>query len=219
MHAQPAPRLAPLRPAGRPDPEVDAAGPAGPDRGADLGADPGEAGGCGGAGRHRRRPAEGAAGGLWPVHEILVGPEELPAVRQGDLDLAWHAARDAALADAWGAIRGFRFRRADGRETDLVLADRDACCWVGAVDRLAGLGSRYGLSLCLRLLALIDLLARAPWTAPLCRLARDGAEFDPRLLRLAATAPLSAEARFDEAAFRLALGGPAAPSRRIGVAR
>ncbi len=150
----------------------------------------------------------------WPTYLVDSGPEDLPAVRKHDLDRAWHAAREAALAEAWGTIRGFRFRRADGRETDLVLADRDACCWVNAVDRLAGLGSGYGMSLCLRLLALVDLLARAPWAAGLCRLARDGAEFDSRLLRLAATAPLSAEARFDEAAFRAALA--AAPPRLIG---
>lgn len=151
----------------------------------------------------------------WPTYLVDAGPEELPAVRGRDLDRAWHAARQAALAEAWGTIRGFRFRRADGRVTDLVLADPDACCWVGAVDRLAGLGSRHGLSLCLRLLALVDLLARAPWTASLCRLARDGAELDPRLLRLAAVAPLSAEARFDESAFRAALA--AAPPRLIGT--
>ena len=66
--------------------------------------------------------------------------------------------RDGAT---WGAVRGFRFRRPDGSYTDLALADRDARCWAGAVDRTAGLTSSYGLSLCLRLLALVDLLARA----------------------------------------------------------
>ncbi len=148
-----------------------------------------------------------------PTYLVDTGPEELPAVRGCDLDRAWHAARQAALAETWGASRGSRSPRPDGRITDLVRADPDACCWGGAVDRLVGLGSRHGLSLCLRLLALVDLLARAPWTAALCRLARDGAEFDPRLLRLAAVAPLSAEARFDEAAFRAALA--AAPPRMI----
>jgi hypothetical protein len=159
------------------------------------------------------RAAAAAPHGRWPTYLVDAGPEELPAVRKHDLDRAWHAAREAALGEAWGAIRGFRFRRADGQETDLVLADRDACCWVGAVDRLAGLRSTYGLSLCLRLLALVDLLARAPWTASFCRLARDGAELHPQLLRLAAAAPLSPEARFDEPSFRAALAaalpGPA----------
>jgi len=129
-------------------------------------------------------------------------PDELPAVRGRDIERAWHAAHEAALASAWGARRGFRFRRADGSTTDLALADADALCWARAVDGTVGMGSCYGLSLCLRLLALVDLLARAPWTAPLCRLARDGAELDPALLRAAATTPLTEDARFDETLFR-----------------
>jgi hypothetical protein len=62
-----------------------------------------------------------------------------------------------------------------------------------------------GMSLCLRLLALVDLLAHASWVRPLVRLARDGAEFHPALLRAAASQPLTHEARFDEAGFRLRL--------------
>ncbi len=129
-------------------------------------------------------------------------PDELPPVRGRDIERAWYAAREAALASAWGAGRGFRFRRADGSTTDLALADPDALCWARAVDGTVGMGSCYGLSLCLRLLALVDLLARAPWTAALFRLARDGAELDPSLLRAAATTPLTEDARFDEALFR-----------------
>ncbi len=132
-------------------------------------------------------------------------PEELPAVRGRDLEHAWYAARDAAIAASWGAVRGFRFRRHDGTTTDLALADRDACCWASAVDGSVGMGSFYGLALCLRLLALVDLLARAPWAAPFFRLERDGAELDVSLLRAAATAPLTAEARFDEGVFRARL--------------
>ncbi len=129
-------------------------------------------------------------------------PEELPAVRGRDIERAWYAARDAAIGSVWGSMRGFRFRRADGSTTDLALADRDALCWASAVDGTVGMGTCYGLSLCLRLLALVDLLARAAWAAPLFRLARDGAELDPALLRAAAIAPLTAEARFDEELFR-----------------
>ncbi len=116
--------------------------------------------------------------------------------------MRWYAARDAAIGSVWGAMRGFRFRRADGSTTDLALADRDALCWASAVDRTVGMGTCYGLSLCLRLLALVDLLARAPWAAPLFRLARDGAELDPALLRAAAIVPLTEEGRFDEKLFR-----------------
>jgi hypothetical protein len=129
-------------------------------------------------------------------------PEALPPVRGRDLERAWYAARDAAMAATWGTRRGFRFRRADGSFTDLALADRDACCWAAAVDQIAALTSSYGLSLCLRLLALVDLLAHARWAAPLCRLERDGADLHPSLLRAAAATPLTAEARFDEGGFR-----------------
>ena len=137
-----------------------------------------------------------------------------------DLERAWYAARDAALAQRWGVVRCFRFQRPDGSYGDLALADRDACCWAGAVDGTLGLRNSYGLSVCLRLLALVDLLARVRWADPLCLLQRDGAELHPSLLRAAATAPLTAEARFDEPGFRsrlarfafgFALEGQAAP--------
>lgn len=145
-------------------------------------------------------------------------PEDLPAVRSRDIERAWYAAREAAIASVWGVTRGFRFLRPDGTTTDLALADRDAGCWAAAVDVTVGLGTCYGLSLCLRLLALIDLLARAPWVGPFYRLQRDGAELDPALLRAASTTPLGADARFEEGAFRarlapLALNPPAFAAR------
>jgi hypothetical protein len=132
-------------------------------------------------------------------------PEALPSVCKRDLERAWYAAREAALAERQGAVRGFRFNRPDGSHIDLALADRDARCWVEAVDRLVGIANASGLSLCLRLLALVDLLARAPWARSLLHLARDGAEFHPALLRAAASQPLTREARFDEAGFRARL--------------
>jgi hypothetical protein len=151
---------------------------------------------------------------------VNVPPEDLPPVHRRDLERAWYAARDAALSDRWGVIRGFRFRREDGSFSDLALADRDACCWADAVDRTVGMRSSYGLSVCLRLLALVDLLARVRWADSLYLLQRDGAELHPVLLRAAASTPLTAEARFDENGFRgrlnrfafgLALEGRTAP--------
>jgi hypothetical protein len=132
-------------------------------------------------------------------------PEALPAVGRRDLERAWYAARDAAIGEQWGPARGFRFRRPDGTHTDLVLADQDARCWSSAVDLTVGIATSHGLSLCLRLLALVDLLAHAAWLRPLFRLARDGAELHPALLRTAATLPLTPDARFDETGFRLRL--------------
>jgi hypothetical protein len=147
-------------------------------------------------------------------------PEHLPSVHRRDIERAWYAARDAALAQRWGVTRGFRFRREDGSFSDLALADRDACCWAAAVDGTLGLRNSYGLSVCLRLLALVDLLARVRWPDSLRLLQRDGAELHPILLRTAATMPLTSEARFDESDFRsrldrftfgFALEGQAAP--------
>ena len=136
------------------------------------------------------------------IYYVEMPPEELPSVHRRDLELAWYAARDAAIAQRWGVARFFRFRRPDGSYGDLALADSDACCWASAVDNMVGLRSSYGLSLCLRLLALVDLLARARWADSLCLLPADGAEFHPALLRAAASTPLTAEAGFDEFGFR-----------------
>lgn len=139
---------------------------------------------------------------------VDLGPEALPPVRSADLDDAWAAARTAADRSDWGPARYFRFRRADGDLLDLALADPDACCWAQAVDQLTGLASPYGLSLCLRLLALVDLLARVPALRPLCRLRRTGAALHPTLLRTAAIAPLTSQAAFDERAFHHPLALP-----------
>ena len=143
-------------------------------------------------------------------------PEALPPVRGRDLAAAWDQARDAARNAAWGAARLFRFHRPDGGTMDLELSDEDARCWAAAVDDAVGIGTSHGLSVLLRLLALVDLLARAPWTAGLFQIGRGGTTLHPALLNAAAEAPLDAEARFDETRFRARLArplaGPLAPS-------
>jgi hypothetical protein len=130
------------------------------------------------------------------TYVVSQSPETLPAVRGRDLEAAWDAARQAALAASWGAPRAFRFRREDGTVTDLALADRDARCWANAVDRMAGMSNSYGLSIFLR----------ATWTASLVHLARDGADLHPLLLRAAASVQLTVDARFDAEAIRARLG-------------
>jgi hypothetical protein len=129
----------------------------------------------------------------------LVGlpPDALPPVRARDIDAAWHHARAAATREAWGVTRLFRFRRSDGGVTDLALADPDAACWAAAVDAMVGIGTAYGLSVCLRLLALVDLMAHARWAGGFFTLRRDGADISPALLSAAATARLTAAAQFD----------------------
>lgn len=141
--------------------------------------------------------------------------ERLPAVCPRDIARAWEQAHDAARREAGGPARLFRFAATTAEEapSDLVLADSDACCWAAAVDRVSALTTLYGLSLCLRLLALVELLGRARWLAGLFRLRPDGAELDTVLLAAAASCPLGREARFDEAAMRAML--PPAAGRAV----
>ena len=144
---------------------------------------------------------------------VDLSPEALPPVRSRDIAAAWDAARDAATDSLWGDARLFRFRRADGTTLDLTLADEDARCWAGAVDLTVGMQTSYGMSLCLRLLALVDLLATTPWLGALFTLSRSGAALHPALLTAAATTDLTAEARFDETGFRARLASlPSPPS-------
>ena len=63
----------------------------------------------------------------------------------------------------------------------------------------------YGLSLCFRPLALVELLSRAHWAAALFQAGRMRQKLHPSLLHTAANTPLTAEARFDEAGFRARL--------------
>jgi hypothetical protein len=139
------------------------------------------------------------------VYRLDTPPEGLPAVRSRDLAAAWDAAREAARSARWGSATRFRFDRTDGTSTELALADADARCWATAVGQVAALRTPYGVSLCLRLLALVDLLARARWTASLLAFEAGLVRLHPALLRLAAASPLSKEGLFDEQSFRISL--------------
>jgi hypothetical protein len=159
------------------------------------------------------RVATGTGGARF--YAIDLPPEAMPAVQGRDLAAAWSAAREAAIGARWDVARGFRFRRIDGSHYDIALLDRDASCWAGAVELTVGMSTRYGVSLCLRLIALVDLLARARWTDPFFALTRTGARLHPALVRAAACAPLTADVRFDETVMQAALavtGDPALES-------
>ncbi len=136
---------------------------------------------------------------------VSAPPEALPQVLPRDLDQAWHQARAAALAETDGPALLLRFACGEDPPTDLALTDTDARCWAEAVDAMRGLDTAAGLSLCLRLLALIDLLARERWAGLHVRLHRDGAEIDQDLLREAAMQPLNRDARFDGRSLHAAL--------------
>lgn len=144
--------------------------------------------------------AEDASGAL--AYAIPCPPESLPAVRPGALLAAWDAAREGAAAGRWGPPRTLVFRRKDAEPTVLAIADRDARCWAEAVDRGADLGTIAGLSLCLRLLALVEVMGRAQWLAGMFDVTAHGVDLHPALLRAAAAMPLDAGARFDAEALR-----------------
>ena len=142
------------------------------------------------------------------LYLIGVAPDQLPPVRTRDLAAAWDAARAAALDEEWGAARLFRFAPPDAPPDtpafDLALVDADACCWTQAVAATQGLGHTYGISVCLRLLGLVHLLADAAWARPLFAIGRDGTRIAPALLAAVAAQRLTADARLDQAAVRVA---------------
>ncbi len=140
------------------------------------------------------------------IHYLVdMEPAALPPVLKRDLETAWDAAGAAARAARRDVARAFRFRRPDGSVMDFALVDADARSWASTVDRMTGLHTSYGLSLCLRLLALVDLLARARTAARLLDTDRHRAHPHPSLLRAAASTPLDDNGRFDEARFMIRL--------------
>lgn len=140
------------------------------------------------------------------AHAVPLPPEALPPVAPDALMEAWRRAAQAARAHRWGPPRSFLFPpgAGPGQESEgrLQLTDRDACCWAASVDGSVGLDTLGGVALCLRLLALVELLGRAPWAAGLFDIGPLGIELDPRLLEAAAKHGLDGDARFDEKQMR-----------------
>jgi hypothetical protein len=161
----------------------------------------------------RVQVAAGPEGGL--LYVVDFEPEATPGVQAADLMRAWDAARGAANGARWGVDRALLFQRPDGALARLSLADAEARCWAGAVDRLFGLDHVYGLAVCLRLLALVDLLARAPWLAGLYDLAGGEAALHPALLEAAATCGLDSDARLIDGEVRGRLRVRASVGTRI----
>ena len=95
----------------------------------------------------------------------------------------------------------------------IAIADPDAGAWTEAIDRAFGLHTLTGLSLCLRLLALVEVLARAARLEPFFDVTPAGVDLHPSLLAAAAALPLDHEARLDETALVERWRPKALPSR------
>jgi hypothetical protein len=128
---------------------------------------------------------------------IPLSPSDLPPVQKRDIEQAWELAQ-AVRHPAPRQI--FRFCA-----LDLVISDPDAAAWAQAVDGTANLATPHGMSLCLRLLALVALMAAQTWVRDWFTLARGGAIIKPALLQAAALAPLNPSGSFDETALRALL--------------
>jgi hypothetical protein len=131
------------------------------------------------------------------VRLIPCAPDHLPPVQKRDIEMAWELAQAVRHP---GPKQIFRFCA-----LDLVIADPDAAAWAQAVDGTANLATPHGLSLCLRLLALVALMAAQSWVRDWFTLARGGAIIKPALLQAAALAPLNPSGSFDETALRALL--------------
>ncbi len=138
-------------------------------------------------------------------HLVPHAAAALPAVTRRDLEQAWDAAREAALASDPPALHVFRFARGEAPPLDLALNDKDAASWAGAVDRVADLSTTHGISVCLRLLALVDLMGRATWARAWFTFNRAGSKIHPALLQAAALSPLTDTGGFAETALRALL--------------
>ena len=162
------------------------------------------------------RVAEAPNGAL--TYAVPLPPERLPPVAPRQLLAAWELAREAADRQQWGKPRRLLFPRAEGEPMELAIADRDAAAWAEAIDSAVGLDTIPGLSLCLRLLALVEILGRAPWLAALFAVTRQGIDLHPALLSAAAAMPLDGGARFDETGLRRLLSRPLPQGQSPGSA-
>jgi hypothetical protein len=144
------------------------------------------------------------------LHIIDQPAAQLPPVTRRDLEQAWDAAQ---AGGAHGPSRAFRFAAASAVPgaapgaapggapgVELVLTDADATAWAGALDQVMDLSTTRGVSICLRLLALVEAMGRAEPLRRFFAPSRRSFEIHPALLQAAALAPLNETAGFDETA-------------------
>jgi hypothetical protein len=129
------------------------------------------------------------------LHRVSALPSALPCVTRRDLEAAWEAA--GALPPS-PPLRCFQFVSPSGPPVELVLEDQDAAAWAAAVERSAGLESAQGISVCLRLLALVALMAQGGWVRDWFSRTGGGIDIRPELFAAAARTRLTDFGGFDE---------------------
>ncbi len=127
------------------------------------------------------------------TYALTLGPEDLPPIPARELEAAWEAARTVPAGEA--VRRAFRFEGKAG-PVDVRLGSAAARRWAAGADDVAGLHTCRGVSLCLRVLALVELMAGLP----------ERASLRPALLRAVAAARLTADGQLDPASVPFPLG-------------
>ncbi|NKB45295.1 MAG: hypothetical protein GKS03_13565 [Alphaproteobacteria bacterium] len=138
--------------------------------------------------------------------------QDLPPVGLSDIRRAWETASKAAemgLELRENDPDGVVFQDKLGAPVQVKFDDFDAHCWATAIHRSFNLATVKGLSVCFRMLALYQLMAKSPWARPLFSFDRkNGLRIDKGLL--AAAAPLNVDGLFDSENIREETGAPGA---------
>lgn len=150
------------------------------------------------------------------------GPQDLPAVRSAELSDTWataSASADTAFHMGASDPEGVIFQGENSHLVEFEFDDYDALCWATAIHRSFDLTTIKGLSLCFRMLALYQLMARNHWARELFTFdRRNSLKIDKALLSAAAVTPLCEDGSFDGETIRKEtsaeqLSAPSAPLR------
>lgn len=138
------------------------------------------------------------------------GACDLPSVRSIDLNSAWQTASEASEATfdrGESSPEGVLFHTETGDIIDFEFDDYDALCWAAAIHHTFDLTTIRGLSLCFRMLALYQLMAKQNWARPLFTFdRRKNLKIDKALLSAAAITPLLENGTFDGETIRREIG-------------
>lgn len=125
----------------------------------------------------------------------------LPPVRSTDLQAAWETASIASennLKTTENDPDGVIFETKLRQPIDFEFDDYDALCWATAIHRSYDLTTLRGLSLCFRMLALYQLMAKNAWSRGLFSFDRSNTlKIDKGLLAAAAVTNLGEDGAFD----------------------